>query len=38
MCVGGRLTEKGVMFQDRCGRTYFFMFNIQIKFIYIEKK
>lgn len=25
------------MFQERCGRIYFFMFNTQIKYIYIER-
>lgn len=29
--------EKGGMFQERCGRTYFFMFNTPIKYIYIER-
>ena len=29
--------EKGGMFQERCGRIYFFMFNTQIKYIYIER-
>ena len=29
--------EKGGMFQERCGRTYLFMFNTPIKYIYIER-
>ena len=29
--------REGGMFQERCERTYFFMFNTQIKYIYIER-